>query len=62
MKLAEFRELTKNHPDDAEIVIAGGGAMMRGIDSGSLAPSSFHPNMAKVWSIADTKAAIVLEL
>ena len=62
MKLSEFREWTKDYPEDAEIVIAGGYAMVKEIESGGLYPSDFNPRCAKAVSIADTRDAVVLEL
>jgi hypothetical protein len=62
MKLSEFIDATQYHSPDAEIVIAGGHAVMLGIKENHLAPSDFKPEMAKVWSMADTTDAVVLEL
>ncbi len=62
MKLSEFIEATKNHPPEAEIVIAGGSAVMRGIENGSLAASDSNTYSAKVWSMSDNTDAVILEL
>lgn len=62
MKLSEFREHTKDFDGDVEIIVAAGSAGIKGIESGSLAPSDHNPHAVKVWSIADSTDAVVLEL
>lgn len=63
MNLKQFREVTEDWPEDAEIVIAGGGAVIQGIERGSLypGPKGFE-RCALAVSIADTKEAVVIEL
>lgn len=62
MKLSQFREWTKDYDGDVEIIVAAGMAGIKGIESGSLAPSDIDPRAVKVWSIADATDRVVLEL
>lgn len=62
MTLSQFIEATKHYPADTEIAVAGGLSSLKAIESGDLTASDNHKHAAKVWSIASTADAIILEL